>query len=149
MVTNPLQTVIINRGIVSDGIIPKTEKDDFTQSSIVLNNGTHANGISSQHKGSVLSQSMDDDSSRSPSLSPIKGSSRSLRRKAEDGLMSEQPPLKKNGQKSKSEMTDEEKRRNFLERNRQGDLNIFVTFIIFLFFLIIFIYNYDFINIYL
>ncbi|RGB34842.1 hypothetical protein C1646_613590, partial [Rhizophagus diaphanus] len=29
---------------------------------------------------------------------------------------------KKNGQKSKSDMTDEEKRRNFLERNRQAAL---------------------------
>jgi len=129
IVTNPL---LINRGIVSDTIMPKPEKDDFTQSAsnsiVVLNNGTHGthtNGISSQHKGSILtsqSMEMEHDSSRSPSASPIKGSSRSLRRKAEDSLMSEQPPAKKNGQKSKSEMTDEEKRRNFLERNRQAAL---------------------------
>jgi hypothetical protein len=113
--------------------MPKTEKDDFTQSSsnpiVVLNNVTHTNGISSnissQHKGSVISnQSMEHDSSRSASSSPIKSSPRSARRKAEDNLISEQPPVKKNGQKSKSDMTDEEKRRNFLERNRQGNLVI-------------------------
>jgi ATF/CREB family transcription factor len=128
MATNQL---VLNRGLVQDAIMPKTEKDDFTQSSsnpiVVLNNVTHANGIStnitSQHKGSVLtSQSMEHDSSRSPSSSPIKSGSRSARRKAEDSLISEQPPVKKNGQKSKSDMTDEEKRRNFLERNRQGNL---------------------------
>lgn len=127
IVTNSL---LLNRGM--DTIIPKPEKDDFTQSAsnsiVILNNGTHTNGISSQHKGSVLSDhSMEHDSSRSPSSSPIKSSSRSLRRKAEDNLMSEQPPAKKNGQKSKSEMTDEEKRRNFLERNRQGNLNDFLS----------------------
>lgn len=122
------QTVIINRNIMSDTIVPKTEKDDFTHSAnnpIVVLNGTHANGISSQHNGSVLtSQPMDHDSnsSRSASSSPIKSSSRNLRRKADDNLISEQPPSKKNGQKSKSEMTDEEKRRNFLERNRQAAL---------------------------
>ncbi|CAB5206158.1 unnamed protein product [Rhizophagus irregularis] len=120
MATNPLVHTIM----------PKTEKDDFTQSSsnpiVVLNNVTHTNGISSnissQHKGSVItSQSMDHDSSRSASSSPIK-SPRNARRKAEDNLISEQPPVKKNGQKSKSDMTDEEKRRNFLERNRQAAL---------------------------
>jgi len=128
---NPIgSTLILNQNLVQDTIMPKTEKDDFTQSSsnqiVVLNNVTHANGISSnisQHKGSVLTgQSMEQDNNRSASSSPIKSSSRSARRKAEDNLISEQPPAKKNGQKSKSDMTDEEKRRNFLERNRQGNL---------------------------
>ncbi|RIA93280.1 hypothetical protein C1645_735663 [Glomus cerebriforme] len=119
---------IISRNLMTDNIMPKTEKDEFTQSSnsIVVLNGTHTNGISSnisQHKGSVLTgQSIDHDSSRSPSSSPIKSSSRNARRKAEDNLISDQPPSKKNGQKSKSDMTDEEKRRNFLERNRQAAL---------------------------
>jgi len=128
MTTNPL---VLNRNLVQDTIMPKTEKDDFTQSSsnplVVLNNVTHTNGINSnitsQHKGSVITgQSMEHDSSRSASSSPIKSSSRNARRKAEDNLISEQPPVKKNGQKSKSDMTDEEKRRNFLERNRQAAL---------------------------
>lgn len=118
----------INRNVsmMSDTIMPKTEKDDFTESAIILNNGTHSNGISSNishHKGPVLTgQSMDHDDDRSDSSSPIKSIPRSVRRKAEDGLISEQPPAKKNGQKSKSDMTDEEKRRNFLERNRQAAL---------------------------
>ncbi|GBC00677.1 hypothetical protein RclHR1_03940003 [Rhizophagus clarus] len=126
--TNPL---VLNRGL-QEAIMPKTEKDDFTQSSsnpiVVLNNVTHTNGINSnitsQHKGSVLTtnQSAEQDSSRSASSSPIKSSSRNARRKADDNLISEQPPVKKNGQKSKSDMTDEEKRRNFLERNRQAAL---------------------------
>jgi len=150
MVTNPLgQTLMVagttlnrnmmtssqqdainrNVSIISDAIMPKPEKDDFTESAnntiVVLNNGSqHTNGISSnipQHKGSILTGQPMEQDDRSTSSSPIKGIARSARRKAEDSLISEQSPSKKNGQKSKSDMTDEEKRRNFLERNRQGN----------------------------
>ncbi|CAI2165621.1 16783_t:CDS:2 [Funneliformis geosporum] len=99
LASNQQDTINRNVSMMSDTIMPKTENDDFTDSAIILNNGTHSNGISSNishHKGSVLT--------------------------AEDSLISEQPPSKKNGQKSKSDMTDEEKRRNFLERNRQAAL---------------------------
>ncbi|CAH1762251.1 14964_t:CDS:2 [Entrophospora sp. SA101] len=44
------------------------------------------------------------------------------RRKTDDFPMGEQSPTKKSNQKTKNELTDEEKRRNFLERNRQAAL---------------------------
>ncbi|CAG8520682.1 2244_t:CDS:2 [Dentiscutata heterogama] len=130
MVCAPQQDLISRNPIISDNILPKTENDDFPSHSnnIITNlhNGRHSNTINSNiptRKSSIMSDSMDEDSSNKlGSSSSMKSSPRSSRRKAEEPLVKEQPPSKKNGQKVKNEMTDEEKRRNFLERNRQAAL---------------------------
>ncbi|CAG8625782.1 13954_t:CDS:2, partial [Acaulospora colombiana] len=124
----------ISNALIPDTIMPKTEKDDFVSQTNgnmnIMNNGRQSNGINSgllAHKASSLSDSMDEDSVSSPqsnkmnTSNSLKSGSRGARRKAEEPLVNEQPS-KKNGQKVKSEMTEEEKRKNFLERNRQAAL---------------------------
>ncbi|CAG8526570.1 19453_t:CDS:2 [Gigaspora margarita] len=131
MVCAPQQDLISRNTIISDTIMTKTENDDFTSHSnnVITNlpNGRHSNTINStipSRKSSIMSvDSMDDElSNKLGSSSSMKSSPRNSRRKAEESLVKEQPPSKKNGQKVKNEMTDEEKRRNFLERNRQAAL---------------------------
>ncbi|CAG8552891.1 23587_t:CDS:2, partial [Dentiscutata erythropus] len=126
MVCAPQQDLISRNPIIPDTILPKTENDDFPSHSnnIITNlpNGRHTNPINTNiptRKSSIMSDSMDEDSPiKMGSSSSMKSSPRSSRRKAEEALVKEQPPSKKNGQKVKNEMTDEEKRRNFLERNQ-------------------------------
>ncbi|CAG8599220.1 1461_t:CDS:2 [Acaulospora morrowiae] len=122
----------ISNALISETIMPKTEKDDFSSQTNntlnALNNGRQSNGINSSlltHKASSLSDSMDEESiisSKINSSSSLKSGARGTRRKAEEPLINEQPSSKKSGQKVKNEMTEEEKRKNFLERNRQAAL---------------------------
>ncbi|CAG8556590.1 10527_t:CDS:2 [Diversispora eburnea] len=112
---------IINR--IPETIMPKTEKEDLVHSNnnnvSVLNNGRQSNGINAHKPLSPLSDSMDEDSvplTKMGNLNILKSGSRGARRKAEEQLINDHSQ-KKHGQKVKNEMTDEEKRRNFLERN--------------------------------
>ncbi|RHZ46645.1 hypothetical protein Glove_610g9 [Diversispora epigaea] len=128
---------IINRSnvLIPETIMPKTEKEDLVHSNNnnnnnnnnnvnVLNNGRQSNGINTNKPLSPLSDSMDEDSvplNKMNNMNILKSGSRGARRKAEEQLINDHSQ-KKHGQKVKNEMTDEEKRRNFLERNRQAAL---------------------------
>jgi len=61
-------------------------------------------------------------------MSSPKSSKTNHRRKASDDL-TDQPAQKKSNQKTKNDLSDAEKRKNFLERNRQG--MIIITSILF------------------
>ncbi|KAG9284042.1 hypothetical protein G9A89_022816 [Geosiphon pyriformis] len=128
---------------ISDAVVPKTENDDLVSlennhNLFLSRNGGYSNAMSGSVSvaASTSTASSDDgyedesydnlDShidSHKVSNPSTPSSSRSRRRKAEDNL-SDQPPSKKSNQqqKVKNDLTDEEKRRNFLERNRQAAL---------------------------
>nr|CAG8536958.1 1237_t:CDS:2 [Entrophospora candida] len=120
-------------------IIPKSEKDTY-------NNMSNTNNpiaiLQNNNNSNIINNSDDDDISTTNTtlqknitsfdqepLSPQDKinshnhhKSVPRRRKTDDFPMGEQSPTKKSNQKTKNELTDEEKRRNFLERNRQAAL---------------------------
>ncbi|CAG8478110.1 5633_t:CDS:2 [Paraglomus brasilianum] len=123
----------MNDESATDVVPTKTEREDYgsntlTNSTTTLSTRSRStksktNGVRppspTDHNTTSSEEESDDGHSNDLYTSSPKNSKTSHRRKASDDLM-DQPAQKKSNQKTKNDLSDAEKRKNFLERNRQG-----------------------------